>query len=185
MLLFVAAARADEIRLKDGSKIIGTIVGFEDGAFKVQTNYGFAMVRKDQIVEIIPSPPKPEPPAPKPKESPSAAKEKDSSSDATGAANSSVDAAPTPSLAPPDSAPDASPAPTAAPAADSPVDFASPAPVADAPPDPNADPTIASQRAKTDFLKLQKSTTAAATASAPSVSTWFFPSYMRASLSRR
>jgi hypothetical protein len=76
------AARADEIRLKDGSKIIGTIVGYEDDSFKVQTSYGFAMVRKDQILEIIPSPPKPQPappaPAPKPKESPSAAKGNDS-----------------------------------------------------------------------------------------------------------
>jgi type IV secretion system protein VirB10 len=42
-----------------------------------------------------------------------------------------------------------------------PATSASPAAsVADLPPDPNADPTIASQRAKTDFLKLQKSTTA-------------------------
>jgi hypothetical protein len=170
MLLFVAAARADEIRLKDGSKIIGTIVGFEDGAFKVQTNYGFAMVRKDQIVEIIPSPPKPEPPAPKPKESPSAAKEKDSSSDATGAANSSVDAAPTPSLARPDSAPDASPAPTAAPAADSPVDFASPAPVADAPPAHTTPAKPASHRAAEAANHHSAAPVSAAAAVAPATS---------------
>jgi hypothetical protein len=49
-----AVANADEIRLKDGSKIIGTIVGFEDGSFKVQTAYGFAMVRKASILEIVP-----------------------------------------------------------------------------------------------------------------------------------
>jgi hypothetical protein len=47
--------RADEIRLKDGSKIVGTVVGFEDGAFKVETAYGFAMVRKDSIAEIVPT----------------------------------------------------------------------------------------------------------------------------------
>jgi len=66
LLLIAVAVRADEIRLKDGTKITGTIVGFEDGAFKVQTSYGFALVRKDQIAEIIPSAPKPTPPAPKP-----------------------------------------------------------------------------------------------------------------------
>ena len=47
-------ARGDEFHLKDGSKIVGTIVGFENGAFKVQTSYGFATVRKDSIAEIVP-----------------------------------------------------------------------------------------------------------------------------------
>ncbi len=46
-------ARADEFHLNDGSKIVGSIVGYENGAFKVQTSYGFAMVRKDSIVEIV------------------------------------------------------------------------------------------------------------------------------------
>lgn len=49
--------RSDEIRLKDGSKIIGSVVGVEDGAFKVETAYGFAMIRKDSIAEIIPTSP--------------------------------------------------------------------------------------------------------------------------------
>ena len=48
-----AVARADEFRLNDGSKIVGSIVGYENGAFKVQTSYGFAMVRKESIVEIV------------------------------------------------------------------------------------------------------------------------------------
>src|SRR5438309_3658503 len=48
-------ARGDEFHLKDGSKIVGTIVAFEDGTFKVQTSYGFAYVRKDSIAEIVPS----------------------------------------------------------------------------------------------------------------------------------
>jgi hypothetical protein len=48
-------ARADEFHLKDGSKIIGTIVGFENNAFKVQTSYGFAIVDKDKIASIVPS----------------------------------------------------------------------------------------------------------------------------------
>jgi hypothetical protein len=51
-LLPAAAARADEIKLKDGSKINGTIVGFEDNSFKVKTSYGFAVVQKDQVVSI-------------------------------------------------------------------------------------------------------------------------------------
>ena len=48
-----AAAHADEIKLKDGSKIIGTIVGFEENSFKVKTSYGFAVVQKDQVVSIV------------------------------------------------------------------------------------------------------------------------------------
>jgi hypothetical protein len=58
-LLLAAAAvvRADVIRLKDGSKIVGTIVDFQNDSFKVQTSYGFAMVRKDRISQIIPSDP--------------------------------------------------------------------------------------------------------------------------------
>jgi hypothetical protein len=49
----VRALRADEIKLKDGSKITGTIVGFEENSFKVKTSYGFAVVQKDQVVSII------------------------------------------------------------------------------------------------------------------------------------
>jgi hypothetical protein len=48
-----AAMRADEIKLKDGSKITGTIVGFEENSFKVKTSYGFAVVQKDQVVSIV------------------------------------------------------------------------------------------------------------------------------------
>jgi hypothetical protein len=54
-LVCAGTARADEFHLKDGSKIVGTIVGFEDGAFKVQTTYGFAYVRKESIAEIVPT----------------------------------------------------------------------------------------------------------------------------------
>jgi hypothetical protein len=52
VLHLAAPARADEIKLKDGSKIYGTIVGFEDNSFKVKTSYGFAVVQKDQVVSI-------------------------------------------------------------------------------------------------------------------------------------
>jgi hypothetical protein len=55
MAVLAAGLRADEIRLKDGSTIIGTIVEFENESFKVQTAYGFAMVRKDSIAQITPS----------------------------------------------------------------------------------------------------------------------------------
>jgi hypothetical protein len=48
----VCDVRADELRLKDGTKLVGTIVGFEDNSFKVQTSYGFALVRRDQVVSI-------------------------------------------------------------------------------------------------------------------------------------
>jgi hypothetical protein len=107
LLLVAGAVRADEIRLKDGTKITGTIVGFEDGAFKVQTSYGFALVRKDQIAEIIPSAPKPAPPAPKP-----AAKPADTGA-TVGAASTGGEASPsTTSAASANSdAPRASPAP--------------------------------------------------------------------------
>jgi hypothetical protein len=51
--LFAACtARADELKLKDGTKISGTIVGFEDNSFKVKTSYGYAVVQKDQVVSI-------------------------------------------------------------------------------------------------------------------------------------
>lgn len=73
------AAQADELKLKDGTKIVGTIVGFEENSFKVKTNYGFAVVQKDQVLSISitdsakkldaekkpdPSAEKPPPPAP-------------------------------------------------------------------------------------------------------------------------
>lgn len=55
------AARADEIRLKDGTKITGTIVGFENDSFRVETPYGFALIRKDKVADISISAAKKEP----------------------------------------------------------------------------------------------------------------------------
>ena len=52
VLLGATAARADEIRLKDGTKISGTIVGFENGSFRVETSYGFALIQKDKVADI-------------------------------------------------------------------------------------------------------------------------------------
>ena len=43
---------ADQLHLKDGSVINGTIIGFDESSFKVKTNYGYAMVRRDQVVSI-------------------------------------------------------------------------------------------------------------------------------------
>ena len=50
-------ARADEIRLKSGRTLHGVIVGYEDDMFKVKTDDGFELVRKDKIESIIPSTP--------------------------------------------------------------------------------------------------------------------------------
>jgi hypothetical protein len=80
-LALSVAVRADELKLKDGTKISGTIVGFEENSFKVKTSFGYAVVQKDQVVSIsmsdaakaVPPDKKPEPavektpPAEKPK----------------------------------------------------------------------------------------------------------------------
>ena len=46
------AAAADELSLKDGRKISGTIVGFENGMFRLETEFGFILVRRDKVVSI-------------------------------------------------------------------------------------------------------------------------------------
>lgn len=81
LVLAAVTAKADELYLKDGSKIVGTIVGFQDSSFKVQTSYGFALVEKDKILRIIPTDaesPKPESKAQLKKESVPDAKKKPS-----------------------------------------------------------------------------------------------------------
>jgi len=55
--ILAAPGRADEIRLKDGKKLYGVIVAYEDDMFKVKTDYGYVLVEKDKIAEIIPSTP--------------------------------------------------------------------------------------------------------------------------------
>jgi len=52
VLLAPHSVCADDLKLKDGSKVSGTIVGFEENSFKVKTSYGFAIVQKDQVVSI-------------------------------------------------------------------------------------------------------------------------------------
>jgi hypothetical protein len=53
------ATVADEIRLKDGKKLYGVIVAYEDNMFKVKTDYGFVLVEKDKIASIVPTAPAP------------------------------------------------------------------------------------------------------------------------------
>ncbi len=48
---------ADEIRLKDGKKLYGVIVAYEDNMFKVKTDYGYVLVEKDKIAAIVPNTP--------------------------------------------------------------------------------------------------------------------------------
>jgi hypothetical protein len=59
------SARADEIRLKDGRKLYGVIVAYEDNMFKIKTDFGYELIEKDKIASIVPSTPagKPETPA--------------------------------------------------------------------------------------------------------------------------
>jgi len=140
LLLAAPAARTDELKLKDGTKIVGTIVGFEENSFKVKTSYGFAEVQKDQVVSIsisdaaktadapkkstsgnAPSPSKPSAPTIDPA----------SKSDATPSASSSVTA-----VKAPNAATNAAKNITPAPAATSPA--ATPPAVTAAPPKPAA-----------------------------------------------
>jgi hypothetical protein len=55
--LCAIAVRADEIRLKDGKKLYGVIVAYEDNMFKVKTDFGYVLVEKDKIASIIPDTP--------------------------------------------------------------------------------------------------------------------------------
>ena len=170
LMLFAATVRGDEIRLKDGSKIIGTIVGYEDDSFKVQTSYGFALVRKDDVAEIIPSAPKQPPPAPapKPKDSPVAAAAGDAASDNHSA---SAAAAPAPPVPPPVSAP-ASPAvsaPDPSPAvAPKPAPAPAPAPrVTPAKPAPHASKTATPSAAPAPAVVASETPAAAPAPHAP------------------
>jgi hypothetical protein len=53
LLVFSALpAAADELSLKDGRKISGTVVGFENGMFRLETEFGFVLVRRDKVVSI-------------------------------------------------------------------------------------------------------------------------------------
>jgi hypothetical protein len=76
LALCVAAipAAADEIRLKDGKKLYGVIVAYEDNMFKIKTDYGYVLVEKDKIASIVPTTSAAAPPA-KPEPKPAVKKE--------------------------------------------------------------------------------------------------------------
>jgi hypothetical protein len=77
-------ASADEIRLKDGKKLYGVIVAYEDNMFKVKTDYGYVLVEKDKIAAIVPNTPAGQPADAKPAAQP--AKTEPAASPANGAA---------------------------------------------------------------------------------------------------
>lgn len=66
VLLASIGLRADELKLKDGTKVVGTIVGFEENSFKVKTSYGYAVVEREQVVSISIADTAKKPDAPKP-----------------------------------------------------------------------------------------------------------------------
>jgi len=51
-VVMATPAVSDEVVLKGGKKIVGTIVGFENGMFRVETEFGYALVRKDKVETI-------------------------------------------------------------------------------------------------------------------------------------
>src|ERR1700738_3420149 len=57
VLLAAIPGSADEIRLKDGKKLYGVIVAYEENMFKVKTDFGYVLVERDKIASIIPSAP--------------------------------------------------------------------------------------------------------------------------------
>src|SRR5437879_4320420 len=57
LIAITPSTRADEIRLKDGKKLYGVIVAYEDNMFKIKTDYGYELIEKDKIESIIPSTP--------------------------------------------------------------------------------------------------------------------------------
>jgi hypothetical protein len=52
LVYWAGVASAEEIILKDGQKIVGTIVGYENNMFRIETDYGLALVRKDKIASV-------------------------------------------------------------------------------------------------------------------------------------
>ena len=67
LLAAPAPTRAEEIILKNGQKIVGTIVGHEKDMFRVETEYGIALVRKDKVASIQVTKPEAESPQPPPR----------------------------------------------------------------------------------------------------------------------
>jgi hypothetical protein len=51
--LFLVPAEAEEFYLKDGTRIVGKIVAYEEDAFRVETSFGSAVILKDRIERIV------------------------------------------------------------------------------------------------------------------------------------
>jgi hypothetical protein len=64
LLVSGLSAHADELHLKDGTKITGTIVGYQGNSFRVKTSYGYALVDRASVVSITVSNPEAQPAAP-------------------------------------------------------------------------------------------------------------------------
>jgi len=52
LCLSIRPVVADDLTLKDGKIISGTIVGFENGMFRLETEYGFILVQKDKVSSV-------------------------------------------------------------------------------------------------------------------------------------
>jgi hypothetical protein len=52
LVLTVAPGRTEEITLQDGKKLSGNVVGFENGMFKVETDFGFVLIKKEKVKSI-------------------------------------------------------------------------------------------------------------------------------------
>jgi hypothetical protein len=74
LVLAATPVSADEIRLKDGKKLYGVIVAYEENMFKVKTDFGYVLVEKDKIASIIPAAPASSEAQPAPKNSADSAK---------------------------------------------------------------------------------------------------------------
>jgi hypothetical protein len=143
LALCAAQAAADELRLKDGSKIVGNIVGYEGDSFKVETSYGFAIVKKDKVASIIigdspaaarPAPGAAPPPAAAPAQKPEPPP---------------AVPAPAPAGAPPKTTPAPSSSSSANPPAAAPAPPSSqPAPAASQPPPAKSPPAAETKRAE-------------------------------------
>ena len=96
LCLTATSAFSDEIRLKDGKKLYGVIVAYEDNMFKIKTDFGFVLVEKDKIASIIPATPGPITPAsaaPTAKPAKTPEKKQFTGPDSTSASNSVANAA--------------------------------------------------------------------------------------------
>src|SRR5579863_2464900 len=128
---------ADELHLKDGTKVIGTIVGYQGNSFRVKTSYGFALVERSSVVSITvtksdPKPAAAENPRRSAEEKPFASNRnaKNDPSDPNTAAKNSQISAPAKEIPAPAKPVNAQPAPAA------PASNTTPAATPAAPPEP-------------------------------------------------